>query len=69
MYYQQKSDPVAAFISGVAQVTIGVFIGGLLAAFAFKTIVTWEAKQAMKDAAKEIRRAAQDLKMAPRSTE
>jgi ABC-type transport system involved in cytochrome bd biosynthesis fused ATPase/permease subunit len=69
MYYQQKPDPVAAFISGVAQVTIGVFIGGLLAAFAFKTIVTWEAKQAMKDAAKEIRRAAQDLKMAPRSTE
>jgi ABC-type transport system involved in cytochrome bd biosynthesis fused ATPase/permease subunit len=69
MYYQQKPDPIAAFISGVAQVTIGVFVGGLLAAFAFKTIVTWEAKQAMKDAAKEIRRATQDLKTAPRSSE
>jgi len=69
MYYQQRPDPIAAFVSGVAQVTIGVFIGGLLAAFAFKTIVTWEAKQAMKDAAREIKKAAQEFKTAPRSSE
>jgi len=69
MYYQQRPDPIAAFVSGVAQVTIGVFVGGLLAAFAFKTIVTWEAKQAMKEAAKEIRKAAQELKSVPRSSE
>jgi len=62
MYYQPKQDPIAAFVSGVAQVTIGVFLGGLLAAFAFKTFVTWEAKQAMKDAAREIRKATQQIK-------
>lgn len=69
MYYQHKPDPIAAFIGGLAQVTIGVFVGGLLAAFAFKTIVTWEAKQAMKDAAREIKKAAQDFKTVPRSSE
>jgi hypothetical protein len=62
MYYQQRPDPIAAFVSGVAQVAIGVFIGGLLAAMAFKTFVTWEAKQAMKDAAREIRKATQQVR-------
>lgn len=62
MYYQQRPDPIAAFLSGLAQVTIGVFLGGLMAAVVFKQYVTWEAKEAMKDAAREMRKAVKDLR-------
>lgn len=57
MHYQHRPDPAVEFFSGLVQVTIGTFAGIMLGYFAITTIVKMEAKEAVKQLQKDIKKA------------
>ncbi|MBU6221778.1 MAG: hypothetical protein KGR24_03425 [Planctomycetes bacterium] len=58
MHYQHRPDPVVEFFSGMFQVMIGTFLAIMLGYYAITTIVKMEAKEAMRQIQRDLKKAA-----------
>lgn len=64
MYRPQESAHTGSFLVGVTQIALGVWVGGLLAAFSYESILAWRVQHAANQAAQalELRMAAEKPK-------
>jgi len=53
--FRPDEEDTGTFLMDVLKIALGVFIGGLAAAFAYEAILTYRAEEAMRKAAQEIK--------------
>ncbi|KRA06608.1 hypothetical protein [Acidovorax sp. Root568] len=53
--FRPEEEDTGKFLVDVFKIALGVFIGGLAAAFAYEAILTYRAEEAMRKAAQEIK--------------
>ena len=66
---RDRYDVEQSFFSDVVKVALGVFIGGLAAAFAYETITQWRAQQVLQKMAIEMQQERREKAQAARQAQ